>query len=73
MEDMRRKDQMFGNQFLALLNLPRCEFNATREHRLHFWEITEAQIHMLMDLELVRDAYTKVKPKNLVYDDDPQV
>ena len=29
------KIKCLADQFLALLNLPRCKFDATREHRLH--------------------------------------
>jgi hypothetical protein len=57
-----------AEQFLALLNLPRFEFDETREHRLHHLEVSEAQLHMLMDPKLVGDACTESNPKNLAYD-----
>ena len=44
-----------ADQFLALLNLPRCEFDANHEHILHYWEVSEAQLHLLMDPKLVGD------------------
>jgi hypothetical protein len=56
-----------ADQFLALLNLPRCEFDETREHRLHYWDVSEAELHMLMDPKLVGDECTEANPKNLAF------
>ena len=55
-----------ADQFLALLNLPMCEFDATHEHRLHYWEVSEPQLHMLMDPNIVGDECAEANPKNLV-------
>src|SRR3989337_903490 len=57
-----------ADQFLALINLPRCEFEKDREHRLHFWDVSEAQLHLLMDPNLVGDECVDVDPKKLAYD-----
>ena len=37
------------HQSLALLNLPHDDFDMAREHRLHYWDVSEAQLHLLMD------------------------
>ena len=52
---------------MALLNLPRCEFDASQEHRLHCWDISEEQLHMLMNPKLVGDNCTEANPKHLAY------
>jgi hypothetical protein len=57
-----------ADQFLALMNLPRCEFEKDRDHRLHFWDVSEAQLHLLMDPNLVGDECVDVDPKKLAYD-----
>jgi hypothetical protein len=49
----RERIKCSADHFLALLNLPRCEFENDREHRLHFWEVFEAQLHVLMDPTMV--------------------
>ena len=54
------------DQFLALLNLPQCEFDMAREHRLHYWDVFEAQLHLLMDPKLVGDECIEANPKNLL-------
>ena len=57
-----------ADQFLAPLNLPWCEFDASREHRLHFWDVSKAQLHMLMDPKLVGDECIEANPKNRAYE-----
>ena len=37
------------------------------EYRLHHWEITLEQLHLLMDPEVVGDTCTEPNPKNLSY------
>lgn len=62
------KTMFSDDQFLALLNIPHCEIYKAHEHKLHFGEVAEAQIHILMGPELVGDACTEVNPKNLAYE-----
>ena len=57
-----------ADQFLTLLNLPRCDFDANSEHRLHYWEVFEAQLHMLMDPTLFGDECVEVNQKKLAYE-----
>ena len=40
---------------IALLNLPRCEFDMAREQRLHYWDVSKAQLHLPMDPKLFGD------------------
>lgn len=68
LEWMTEKVTCSVEHFLAVLNFPRFEFDEPREHRLHFWETTEVELHLLMDPELVGDASTEVNPKNLAYE-----
>ena len=67
---MTREDQIkcSANPFLALLNLPRCEFENDREHKMHFWEVSKAQLHSVMDPTIVGDECIYVDPKKLAYD-----
>jgi hypothetical protein len=53
--------------FLSYLNLPRSEFDEVHEYRLHHWEITPEQLHLLIDPTKVGDTCTKSNPKNLSY------
>ena len=53
--------------FLALINFPRYEFENDREHKLHFWEVSDAQLHILMDPTLVGDECMDIDPKKLAY------
>lgn len=64
----KEKIKCSADKFSTLLNLPRCEFDAAREHRLHYWEVTEAQLHLVMDPKLVGDEFIEANPKNLAYE-----
>ena len=58
-----------ADQFIAMLHFPRFEFDKSREHRLHFWDVTEEQLHLLMDSTKVGDACpADHSPKNLTYE-----
>ena len=58
---------MLRRSFLALINLPQSEFENDREHRLHFWEVSDEQLHILMDPTLVGNECIDVDPKKLAY------
>ena len=64
----RERIKCSAYHFLALINLPQCEFENDREHRLHFWEVSDAQLHFLMDPTLVGDECIDVDPKKLAND-----
>ena len=64
----REKIKCSTYQFLAMMNPPRREFEKDREHRLHFWEVSEAQLHILMDPTMVGDECIYVDPKKLACD-----
>ena len=59
---------MLSRSFLALINLPHCEFENDREHRLHFREVSDEQLHILMDPTIVGDECIEVGPKKLAYE-----
>ena len=68
MDDRQRKDKVLGRSVFGHDNLPRCEFENDREHMLHFWEVSEAQLHILMDPTMVGDECIDVDLKKLAYD-----
>jgi hypothetical protein len=51
----RERIKCSADEFLALINNPCCEYEKDREHMLLFWEVSEAQLHMLMDPTMVGD------------------
>ena len=68
MDDRKGKDQMLSRSVLTLLNIPRCDFEKDREHRLHYWDVYKAQLHMLMVPNLVGDECDDIDPKKLAYE-----
>ena len=61
----RERIKRSADHFLALINFPRCEFETDREHMLHFWEVSEAQLHVLMGPTMVGNECMEVDPKKL--------
>ena len=58
-----------ADQFIAMLHFPRFEFDKSQEHRLHFWDVTKEQLHLLMEPTKVGDACpADHSPKNLTYE-----
>ena len=64
----RERIKCSADHFLALIYLPRCEFENDSEHILLFLEVSEAQLHILMDPTIVGDECIDVDPKKLAYD-----
>lgn len=60
-----------ADEFIERLNFPRYEFHMSREHRLHLWEVSDEQLHILMDPLKAGDTCTSdQEPKNLTYENN---
>ena len=64
----RERIKCSADEFLALINNPCCEYEKDREHMLHYWEVSKAQLQILMDPTMVGDECIDVDPKKLAYD-----
>ena len=38
-----------ADRMLERLNFPRFEIDEERENKMHFWDVSNAQLHLLMD------------------------